>query len=109
MSDDGRGESDLAARIQRARGELEPKRGPNFGAKYNALSAAWRMVLELVVGTCIGLAIGFGLDELFTTKPIFLIVMGLFGFAAGVKTVLLTAKELSSAQDDAAERDERDK
>lgn len=95
MTDNGPEESDLAARIERARQDLDPKRGPNVAEKYNALSAAWRMVLELVVGTCIGVAIGWFLDDVLGSQPLFLIVMGLLGFAAGVKTVLATAKEIS--------------
>ena len=95
MTEKRDGESDLQARIRAAREELEPKRGPNAAEKYNALSTAWRMTLELVVGTAIGVAIGVGLDELFGTMPLLLIVMGLLGFAAGIRTVMATAQELS--------------
>lgn len=101
MTEKRSGESELQERIRRAREELEPKSGPSVAEKYNALSAAWRMVLELVVGTGIGVAIGWSLDDLFGTNPIFLIVLGLFGFAAGVKTVMSTAKEVSGASKEA--------
>lgn len=106
MTDDKSGEGDLAARIARAREELEPKRGPNVAEKYNALSVAWRMVLELVVGTGIGVAVGWSLDELFATKPIFVIAIGLLGFAAGVKTVIATANEVSRMGSGSGERDD---
>lgn len=95
MSDEGCGKGDLEARIRKAREQLEPKRGPNAAEKYKSLSTAWRMTLELVVGTGIGVAIGIGLDGLFDTMPLFLIVMGLFGFAAGVRTVMATAQEMN--------------
>ena len=56
------------------------------------------MVIELVVGMVLGLAIGFGLDALFGTRPIFLVVFALLGFAAGVRTMLRTAEEVQSGQ-----------
>lgn len=56
--------------------------------------AAWRMVLELVAGMGIGLAIGYGLDTLFGTKPIMMVIFVLLGFAAGIRTMLRTAAEL---------------
>lgn len=54
----------------------------------------WRMVTELLAGLLIGFGIGYGLDALFGTMPIFLILFVLFGFAAGVKVMLGTAKSL---------------
>jgi len=52
------------------------------------------MVIELVAGLMIGFGIGYGLDTLFGTKPIFLVLFILAGFAAGVKTMLRSAKEM---------------
>ena len=60
--------------------------------------AGWRMVTELVAGLVIGLCIGFGLDSLFGTLPIFLVLFVLLGFAAGVKTMLRSAQDLQRAQ-----------
>jgi len=56
--------------------------------------AAWRMVIELVVGMALGLAIGYGLDLAFGTSPVMLIIFVLLGFAAGIRTMLRTAAEL---------------
>lgn len=56
--------------------------------------AAWRMVLELVTGMGLGLAVGYGLDTLFGSKPIFMVIFVLLGFAAGIRTMLRTAAEL---------------
>ncbi|MDZ4310748.1 MAG: AtpZ/AtpI family protein, partial [Cypionkella sp.] len=50
--------------------------------------------LELVAGLMIGFGIGYGLDTLFGTMPIFLVLFVLAGFAAGVKTMLWSAKEM---------------
>ncbi len=64
------------------------------GAKYTQGSLAWRMVIELVVGMLLGLAIGMGLDSLFGTRPVFLVLFALLGFAAGVRTMMRTASEV---------------
>lgn len=102
MSDEGAersttdgGGADLGARIAAAQDRTNPTPGPNYAAKYNALSLAWRMTLELVVGAAIGFGMGYGLDWLFGTAPLFLIVFGLLGFAAGVRVVMATAQEAS--------------
>jgi ATP synthase protein I len=59
---------------------------------------AWRMTLELVVGGMVGAAMGYGLDVVFGTLPLFLIVFVLLGFAAGVRTVMRSARELEQHQ-----------
>jgi ATP synthase protein I len=52
------------------------------------------MVIELVVGLAIGFGIGYGLDSVFDTMPLFLVSFILLGFAAGVKTMMRSAKEV---------------
>jgi len=61
---------------------------------YSQAQLAWRMVIELVAGIVIGFGIGYGLDTLFGTKPVFLVLFILAGFAAGVKTMLRSAREV---------------
>jgi ATP synthase protein I len=51
-----------------------------------------------VAGLGIGFVIGFGLDTLLGTKPIFLVIFIFFGFAAGIKTMLRSAKEVQAKQ-----------
>ncbi|MEM8787724.1 MAG: AtpZ/AtpI family protein [Pseudomonadota bacterium] len=81
----------LQDRIDAAKDARVPKRsGPN---KYEATSLAWRMVLELVIGMVLGCAIGYGLDTLFGTLPIFLMVFAVLGFIAGVRTMMRSAEE----------------
>ncbi len=57
---------------------------------------AWRMVLELTTGIVLGCGIGYGLDRMFGTLPVFLAIFVLVGFAAGVRTMLGTARELTA-------------
>ena len=67
--------------------------------------AGWRMVTELVAGLLIGFCIGYGLDRLFGTLPIFLVLFVLLGFAAGVKTMLRSAQDLQRAQSGQTDED----
>ena len=61
---------------------------------FKSAHIGWRMVLELVIGIIIGVILGFSLDSFFNTSPIFLIILIFFGFAAGVRTMIKTAKEI---------------
>ena len=63
------------------------------------------MVTELVVGMLLGLAVGLGLDALFGTRPVFLVLFALLGFAAGVRTMLRTADEVKRGRGEAARMD----
>lgn len=84
----------LGTRIDRARGELSPKRtvGPN---KYTTLSMAWRMVFELVLGFLIGASIGYAFDWALGTLPIMTVIFGGLGFAAGIKTMIASSREMN--------------
>jgi ATP synthase protein I len=65
---------------------------------YSQAQLAWRMVIELVAGLGIGFGIGYGLDTLFGTMPIFLVLFIFFGLAAGVLTMMRSAKEVQKKQ-----------
>jgi ATP synthase protein I len=91
----------LEDRIAAARaGRAEPPR--HSRGEFSQGSLAWRMVIELVVGMLLGLAIGFGLDAFIGTRPVFLVVFALLGFAAGVRTMLRTAHEVRDKRGEAA-------
>ena len=62
---------------------------------FRASNLGWRMIIELVVGMVLGIIIGFGMDTLFGTTPLFLIIMALLGFAGGIRAMIKTAKEIS--------------
>ena len=72
---------------------------------YEQAHAGWRMVIELVAGILIGFGIGYGLDWVFGTMPIFLVLFILLGLGAGIKTMMRTAREIQ----DGAIRAEKDK
>ena len=76
---------------------------------YSQGEVAWRMVMEMVSGMLIGLSIGYGLDYWFGTMPLFLVIFVLLGFAAGIRTVMGTARQMQEARmaQDAAEKSAR--
>lgn len=85
----------LEERIAKAKGGKAGGVGSGpTGKGFSQGEAAWRMVLELVTGMLIGLGIGYGLDQVFGTEPILLIVFVLLGFAAGIRTMLGTAAQM---------------
>ena len=61
------------------------------------------MVIELVAGLLIGFGIGYGLDVVFGTQPLFLVIFIFFGFAAGVNVMLRSAKEVQRKQSEASD------
>lgn len=97
----------LEEKIARAKGAVEGPRKRHQEDQYSQAQLAWRMVIELVAGLAIGFGIGYGLDSLFGTMPLFLVLFILAGFAAGVKTMLRSAKEVQERKTaQAVEREE---
>ena len=100
----------LEARIKRAKGE--PERASQGQGHLGSAEAGWRMVTELVAGLLIGFGIGYGLDWVLGIAPVMMILFTLLGFAAGIKVMLGTAKEMTaeppgarSAGDETRDRD----
>lgn len=81
----------LEHRIARARGHQTS--GSRLEESHSMASLAWRMVIELVAGLGIGFGIGYGLDMLTDTRPWFMVLFTLLGFAAGVKTMMASAQQ----------------
>ena len=83
---------DLDDKLKKIR---ENKVGSNSDNQaFKSAHIGWRMVLELVIGIIIGVVLGFSLDSFLNTSPIFLIFLIFLGFAAGVRTMIKTAKEI---------------
>ncbi|KKM90720.1 hypothetical protein LCGC14_1235850 [marine sediment metagenome] len=96
----------LDDRIAALRKTQEP--APRADEHYSMANMAWRMVIELVAGLGIGFGIGYGLDVLFGTLPIFLVLFVFLGLAAGVKTMMRTAKEVQLDAEKASAGQKRD-
>lgn len=91
----------LEDRIAAAKSAREEPKGHGSG-EFTQGSLAWRMVTELVAGMLLGLMIGYGLDWLIGTRPLFLVIFALLGFAAGVRTMLRTADEVRHGKGEGA-------
>jgi ATP synthase protein I len=57
---------------------------------------AFRFATELFAALIVGAAMGWGLDRLFGTSPTFILILGVFGMAAGVRNVIVAAKEINA-------------
>ncbi len=97
--------NELDAKIKALKGvEVEDK---GTGDEVTSQAAyAWQMIIELVVGLAIGFGIGYGLDAVFGTTPIFMVLFILLGFAAGVRVMLGTAKQMQVKQAEKSAGDE---
>jgi len=102
-----------AARLQALEAKIAALKAPedvkdHSEEHYSQAQLAWRMVIELVSGLGIGFGIGYGLDTLFGTLPIFLVLFVFLGLAAGVLTMMRSAKEVQRKQLAAASDDKGD-
>ena len=68
-----------------------------------AMGIAFRFSTELVAALVVGGGIGWGLDWLFKTRPIFLVVFFMLGAGAGIRNVMRAATELNKAASAAAD------
>jgi ATP synthase protein I len=88
--------ADIEERLRKARaqrGEVRRIESPN-----SKLGIAFRLVTELLAAVIVGGALGWGLDRIFTTGPLFLIVMFLVGVAAGFFNVVRAAQQMNKKQ-----------
>lgn len=87
--------SDLDQRIDRTVEEhREEESRPSIHA--NVGRYGFRMVTDFMAAIIVGGLIGYGLDTLFGTKPLMLLIMLLLGFAAGVASLLKTYKRMQA-------------
>lgn len=91
----------LEERIARAKGADRPK--SHQEEHYSQASLAWRMVIELVAGLMLGFGMGYAIDWLLGTMPIFLVIFIFLGLAAGIKTMLRSAQEVQRKREAAQE------
>jgi len=96
-------EDDHAARLAALNARLDAARPvpdrDHMEEHYSQAHLAWRMVIEMVAGLGIGFGIGYGLDALLGTQPWLMVVFTLLGFAAGVKTMIASAREVQGKID----------
>jgi ATP synthase protein I len=88
------------------------KPAANYGSAKD-YSKGYRLISEFVAGVLVGGLLGYGLDYLFGTLPLFLIIFLLLGFGAGILNMSRaanrtppTAEELSKMPAPADDEDE---
>jgi ATP synthase protein I len=84
---------DLDARLSEVRRRRAPPKPKKGGGKFAGHELAWKMVIDLTAGIVVGAGLGWGLDSLIGTLPLFLIVFVLLGFAAGIRVMLQSAAD----------------
>jgi ATP synthase protein I len=88
--------AELEAKIDAAKAAQQPR--DHMEEHYSQAQLAWRMVIELVAGLGIGFGIGYGLDSLLGTLPILMVLFTFLGLAAGVKTMIRSAREIQDRE-----------
>src|SRR4029453_18249964 len=86
----------LGDRLSEAQGrqrQAAPAARENQGG---ALGQALRLGVELVAGVAVGGFIGWGLDRLFGTAPLFMVLFLGLGATAGMLEVVRTAKRMQA-------------
>lgn len=80
---------DLQARLQAAKARRD---GPLEKSKLTDTTRGYKMASDFLAGSLVGGVIGWGLDWLFGTLPLFLILFGFVGFGAGISNILHSQK-----------------
>jgi len=92
---DDRERSERLSKLDRRIAALKQDRAPAprkpAGDKYAGAALAWRLLFELAAGIVVGFGMGYGLDVLFGTLPVFLILFTLLGFGAGIRVMIQSA------------------
>lgn len=81
---------ELNRRAGRSSKDVETDRPTRSG-----YAQAFRLSSEFISAILVGLAIGYGLDLVFGTSPIAMIVLLILGFVAGVRNVLRAAEKMN--------------
>jgi len=85
------------AKLQAARDRIEGRgdQGSNNGSYNDSLAGVgYRMSIELVVGICAGLGLGWLIDRQMGTKPWFMLILMFVGLAAGIFNVVRLSKDI---------------
>ena len=88
---------DLGRRLKSAKKAGQDTR-PQRSAGNAAMGVGFRIAIELVLAVFIGAIMGWFLDEWLGTSPFLLILFFFLGTAAGIMSVMRTAKTLGQDQ-----------
>lgn len=84
------------AKLKAARDRIEGRDEQGSKGSYNDSLAGvgYRMSIELVVGICVGLGLGWLIDAQMGTKPWFMIGLMFLGLVAGIFNVVRLSKDV---------------
>ena len=84
------------AKLKAARDRIEGREGEGSKGSYNDSLAGvgYRMSIELVVGICVGLGLGWLIDTQMGTKPWFMLILMFLGLVAGILNVVRLSKDV---------------
>lgn len=90
--------SDLAARIARAQATRPAQAAADRvrQGEMSGMGRGFRLASEFVAAIIVGAGLGFGIDQIFGTRPWGMIILLLLGFAAGVLNVIRATAELNA-------------
>ena len=63
--------------------------------KNNGYSIGLKISLDLISSIIVGVLIGYGLDKIFSTKPVFFIIFLVLGIITGFYSLFKTMKKLN--------------
>jgi ATP synthase protein I len=86
----------LGDRLSEAQGRQRQPAPAAPQSQGGALGQALRLGVELVAGVAVGGFIGWGLDRLFGTAPLFMVLFLGLGATAGILNVVRTAKRMQA-------------
>jgi len=87
---------DFATRLRDARKAQDGADGPARGTS-RQIGLAYRVAIEMAAGLAVGAGLGWMLDSWLGTRPVFLAVLAMMGFAAGVLNTVRAARQAARA------------
>lgn len=93
MAEDGR-KDDLDQRIAKAKAAHKPKH--LNAAEGRSENRGWAVGVEFVGAVLVGALVGWMIDTVTHTAPLFLIVFLVLGFAAGLRRAMATSKQFDT-------------
>jgi len=69
-------------------------------ANANMLGLAWRLTVEMLAGIGVGGFIGWWIDKVLSTEPIFMLLLLVLGMGAGLMNSVRTVAEMRRKQDE---------
>lgn len=89
------------AKLKAARDRIEGREDQGSKGSYNDSLAGvgYRMSIELVVGICLGLGLGWLIDTQMGTKPWFMLILMFLGLVAGVLNIVRLSRDVQRRMD----------